>query len=79
MLEMSGEYSRNCQVPQGPPVFIFESSAVQNAANTVYESKKAFDTNPVNVARNTVYRFKSDFERMQYKLGLYGRTSTGNA
>jgi len=76
---MSGQTNQSCQLRKGAPEFIFASSAVQTAANTVYESKKAFDANPVNSGKNQVYRFKSDFERMQYKLGLYGRTSTGNA
>jgi len=65
-----------CQVDVSG-VFIFDSPAFQNAANAIYEQKKAFDANPVNIARKKVYTFKTDFERMQYKLGLYGRTSTG--
>jgi hypothetical protein len=76
---MSGEYTGNCQVNLGPPVFIFENSAVQLAANTVYQQKKQYDANPVNIAAKRVYTFKTDYERMQYKLGLYGQTSTGQA
>jgi len=66
-----------CQVDIGDPVFIFESPSFQTAANVVYVSKQAYDTNPINSSKNRVYVFKTDFERMQYLLGLYGRTSTG--
>jgi len=76
---MSGQITGNCSVPKGPPEFVFASTAVQTAANTVYEAKKAFDNTPANLAAKRVYTFKTDYERMQYKLGLYGRTSTGNA
>jgi len=70
--------NNSCGTP-APPTFIFESTAFQNAANTVYNSKKAFDTNPVNVANKTVYKFKSDYERMQYKIGLYGLSAIGKS
>lgn len=77
--EMSGQTNSPCQVNLGPPEFIFDSRVVQNGANTIYEAKKAYDTTPANIAAGRTYKFKTDFERMQYKLGLYGRTSTGNA
>jgi hypothetical protein len=76
---MSGENTRACQVNLGPPEFVFNSPAFQTAANTVYVAKQVYDTLPANIASNRVKTFKSDYERMQYKLGLYGRTSTGNA
>jgi hypothetical protein len=76
---MSTEITGSCQVDLGPPEFVFASTAIQTAANTVYEAKKAFDNTPANLAAKRVYTFKTDYERMQYKLGLYGRTSTGNA
>lgn len=76
---MSGEITGNCKLRKDPPEFVFASTAIQTAANTVYEAKKAFDNIPANVAAKRVYTFKTDYERMQYKLGLYGRTSTGNA
>jgi hypothetical protein len=76
---MSGQNTGSCQVNLGPPEFIFDSRAVQTAANTVYVAKQVYDTLPANKASNRVKTFKSDYERMQYKLGLYGRTSTGNA
>jgi len=76
---MSGQITGNCSVPKGPPEFVFDSKAVQTAANTVYEAKKAFDNTPANLVAKRVYTFKTDYERMQYKLGLYGRTSTGDA
>ena len=74
-LDMS-ETNSPCKVPVST-IFIFESPQFQTAANTVYEAKKAFDNNATNIAQNKVYTFKTDFERMQYKLGLFGRSSTG--
>jgi hypothetical protein len=62
-----------------PPTFVFNTTAFQNSANTVYNAKKDFDANPVNVATKTVYKFKSDYERMQYKIGLYGLTAIGKS
>ena len=56
-------------------VFVFESPQFQTAANAVYEYKKAYDT--ANAASQKKYQFKTDFERMQYMLGLYGRDSQG--
>jgi hypothetical protein len=69
--------TRDCKVDIGPPVFVFQSSTFQTAANSVYVNKQNFDANPVNLAKNKVRTFKTDFERMQYLLGLYGRSSTG--
>lgn len=73
---MSGQATRSCQVPVST-VFIFDNSQVQNAANTVYEQKKAYDAYYSTIGQNVRYTFKTDFERMQYKLGLFGRSSTG--
>jgi hypothetical protein len=51
---------------------------MQNAANSVYEQKKAYDTaNNATVTGNT-YKFKSDFERMQYLLGQRNRQTGGS-
>lgn len=69
--------TRDCKVDVGPPVFVFQSSTFQTAANNIYVNKQNFDANPVNLAKNKVHTFKTDFERMQYLLGLYGRSSTG--
>lgn len=59
--------------------FVFESPAFQNSCNMIYEYKKQKDI--VNNAATTgnTYKFKTDFERMQYLLGLYGQTSLGRA
>lgn len=57
--------------------FIFESPAFQNAANMVYVHKKNIDALTNATVTGNTYRFKTDFERMQYLLGLYGRTSIG--
>ena len=63
-------------------IFVFESPDVQNAANTVYVQKQRSDAAATAAAAGsgkppTLYQFKSDQERMQYLLGLYGRTSQG--
>lgn len=67
---------QSCQVPVST-IFVYDTPQVQNAANTVYEYKKAFDARQSTMGKQAVYTFKSDFERMQYLLGLYGRTSEG--
>jgi hypothetical protein len=43
----------------------------------VYVQTQAFNADPANAARGVKYQFKTDAERMQYLLGLYGRTSQG--
>jgi hypothetical protein len=73
---MSAENTRICGVKVST-IFQFDSPTVQTAANSVYMYKSTFDGNPSNVARGKVYTFKSDFERLQYLMGLYGRTSEG--
>ena len=60
---------RYCEVPVSKN-FVFDSTAFQNSANNVYVQKSTFDANHANVAKKSVYNFKSDYERMQYKLGL---------
>ena len=58
-------------------IFTFDSPAVQNAANTVYLNVSTVNSqNSNNVIGNGNYiKFKSDYERMQYLLGLYGTTN----
>ena len=58
-------------------IFTFDSPAVQNAANMVYVSVSTINgSNNNNAAGNGNYiKFKSDYERMQYLLGLFGRTN----
>lgn len=70
------ENTRDCKIVV-PNFFVFDNPQVQNAANTVYESTKAFNARPANAASGKKYQFKTDFERMQYLLGLYGRDSQG--
>ncbi len=65
----AGENTRNCSCYPGVPNFQFTTPQFQNAANTVYNQKLAFDTDPKNVAQGRVYTFKSDFERMQALIG----------
>ena len=76
---MSGtNFVRECIVDVSE-VFIFNSPAFQTAANMVYQYKKNIDLTNNAAATGKTYKFKTDFERMQYLLGLYGQTSTGNA
>lgn len=73
---MSGENTRTCGGYPATPLFEFVSPQVQNAANTVYEQKTAYDTLAANVAKGKVYTFKSDAERMQYKIGFFRRQTS---
>jgi hypothetical protein len=56
--------------------FIFESPSFQTSCNTLYEQKKAFDLAANATVTGNTFKFKTDFERMQYLIGLYGRTNT---
>ena len=58
-------------------IFILETPAIQNAAEAVYAQKKAYDAAQAALGSQKKYQFKTDFERMQYLVGLYGRTSRG--
>jgi len=73
---MSSYYTKDCQTKVST-IFTFESPAFQNAANMVYVGVSTINaTNNNNAAGNTNYiKFKSDYERMQYLIGLYGRTN----
>jgi len=72
----------NCQVAVST-VFVFDRLEVQNAANGIYLSKKGDLTSSVagtlapGVDHNVRLVFKTDYERMQYLMGLYGQTSRG--
>ena len=64
-------------------IFTFDTVAVQTAANMVYSSKKDDVSRSIagtlapGVNHDVKLTFKTDYERMQYLLGLYGRTSQG--
>ena len=58
-------------------IFILETPAIQNAAEAVYAQKQAYDAAQTALGSQKKYQFKTDFERMQYLVGLYGRTSRG--
>ena len=65
-------------------MFIFKSVAEQNAADTVYSRKNTELANSIsgaaqaaNVRHDVNLIFRSDYERMQYLMGLYGRTAQG--
>ena len=65
-------------------IFVLGTQADQTAANMIYASKSGeyassiTGTLPAGVAHGNKLMFKTDFERMQYLIGLYGRSSTGN-
>jgi hypothetical protein len=65
-------------------VFIFKTPQVQTAAEMIYEAKKAELASSIsglpsaaNVRHDVNLLFKTDYERMQYLMGLYGRTAQG--
>ena len=72
----------DCQTPVST-IFVFGSVTGQTAANTVYVNKKGDLTSsvagtlPAGVRHDVNLVFKTDYERMQYLMGLYGRTSQG--
>ena len=79
----SGGSITSCQTPVST-LFVFKSVAAQNAADNIYEAKKAELASSIsglpgapNVRHDVNLLFKSDYERMQYIMGLYGRTAQG--
>jgi hypothetical protein len=62
-------------------IFVFGSIADQTAANMVYTSRRGEYASSISgaspVQHTTKLMFKTDFERMQYLIGLYGRSSQG--
>lgn len=62
-----------CQNNCPSTIFIFESVQWQNAANTVYEHQKAYNTKNNATTTGKTYKFKSDYERMQALLGKFAR------
>jgi hypothetical protein len=71
---------QSCQTPVST-IFVLGTVADQTAANMVYTSKSGeyassiSGTSPVQHTARLL--FKTDFERMQYLIGLYGRSSQG--
>jgi hypothetical protein len=77
------EILTSCQVKVST-LFIFNSVAAQNTADFIYEGKKAELASSIsglpsapNVRHDVNLLFKSDYERMQYLMGLYGRDAQG--
>jgi hypothetical protein len=64
-------------------IFVFGTVSGQTAANGIYVNKKGELTSsvagtlPSGVRHDVNLVFKTDYERMQYLMGLYGRTSQG--
>jgi hypothetical protein len=65
------------------PVFIMDSVGEQNAADAVYVNKNTELLSSINgnlgpgIRHDVKLLFRTDYERMQYLMGLYGRTSRG--
>jgi hypothetical protein len=72
------EVTGDCKVAVST-IYVFQSQAFQNAANSMYVFKSTFDATTANSATGRKYQFKTDFERMQYLTGLYGLYSTGQS
>ena len=79
----SGGSLTSCQIRVTQP-FIFGTVQTQLGAEAIYEAKKAEvansvsgAANPTNIRHDVNLIFKSDYERMQYLMGLYGRTAKG--
>jgi len=74
---------QSCQI-QVSTIFVLGTQGEQTANNMVYQSKKGELASsiagrlPTTKPHSTQLLFKTDFERMQYLLGLYGQSSTGN-
>lgn len=74
---------QSCQV-RVSTIFVLGTQGEQTANNMVYQSKKGELASsiagrlPTTKPHSTQLLFKTDFERMQYLLGLYGQSSTGN-
>jgi hypothetical protein len=74
----------NCGLPiNRNPIFIMGSVEQQNAADGVYVNKNNELLSSVNgtlgpgIRHDVKLLFRTDYERMQYLMGLYGRTSRG--
>jgi hypothetical protein len=73
----------SCQT-QVSTFFIFGTPQTQNAAETIYLQKVGEYASSIsglptanNVRHDVNLMFKTDYERMQYLMGLYGRESQG--
>jgi hypothetical protein len=73
---------QSCQVAVST-IFVYGDKTRQNAADSIYLSKKGEYTSSIagTLPRGQTHSvrtvFKTDYERMQYLIGLYGRTSQG--
>ena len=79
----SGGSLTTCQT-RVSTMFVFGTVQAQNAAETIYSQKTAELASSIsgvpsapNVRHDVNLIFKSDYERMQYLMGLYGRTAQG--
>ena len=79
----SGGSITSCQVTVTEP-FIFGTPETQLGAEMIYQAKKTELANSISgaaqapsVRHDVKLLFKTDYERMQYIMGLYGRTAKG--
>ena len=79
---MSGDFITSCQVKVST-IFNFGTLDTQTAGNMVYTNRKGVLTSSIagtlapGKNHDCGLVFKSDYERLQYLLGLYGRSSVG--
>jgi hypothetical protein len=79
---MSGGSITSCQIAVST-IFTFGTLQSQTADNAVYFNRKGDLTSsiagtlPAGRNHDCGLVFKSDYERLQYLLGLYGRSSVG--
>jgi hypothetical protein len=79
---MSGDSITSCQVKVST-IFTFGTLDTQTAGNMIYANRKGDLTSSIAGTLATGKNFdcglvfKSDYERLQYLLGLYGRSSIG--
>jgi hypothetical protein len=72
----------SCQIPVST-IFVFDTQSQQTAANSIYVNKKDEIASSINGVlapgknHDVKLIFKSDYERMQYVMGLFGRSSQG--
>ena len=79
---MSGDFITSCNVKVST-IFNFGTLDTQTASNMVYANRKGELTSSISGTLppgknfDCGLVFKSDYERLQYLLGLYGRSSVG--
>jgi len=79
---MPGDSITSCKIPVST-IFNFGTIETQTAGNMIYANRKnelassVSGRLPAGKNYDCGLVFKSDYERLQYLLGLYGRSSVG--